>query len=579
MTAEQVPESASPALAQDLGEEIALIYQAAETDLIRALAARARTAIEARDTFAAMLNAQGQVHRDTSRILARLDREAAKAVERALKAAYGRGGGRELLRSAGTIRNAALRLAQVRDGMNRWAQTLWQRLTGLASTTDPVQRRQLMSHALQQEAGRGVTLYAPGRRSAVALATEITQHAAGGAAIDGWAEALTDDGRDLVIVTESPHPCPICKPWEHKVLSISGLVDDRPSLAEARAGGLFHPRCHHTLFPWEPGFRWPPNSITHRPGTYDQVQRQRTLERHIREWKRREAAALDDITRAQARRKVRDWQSALRQHVDRHGLQRSRQRERIDYGHTRPLRHGLAGESPRTVEPKLPDRRRSALDDVKAVAANDGKARHETLHGGQSAKVEKVTLPDGRTAVHKTPRPGYDDPDDVKFLMDGEELAAMLGEAVGAPVAKTYRDRPDSVWVEWIDGTQNGTGKLIDSREGKRIGLLDALTGYGDRNLMVRDGKLVAFDHGGSWLQAELGDDRPHLADESAPMRHFVSGDDWRDDPPITVAEIDAIRKRIERLRSDFARLGRLGWFTYTMNALEQIRRRAQRRA
>ena len=58
-------------------------------------------------------------------------------------------------------------------------------------------------------------------------------------------------------------------------------------------------------------------------------QEQRRLERGIREWKRVEAAALDDLARARARAKVRDWQGRLTTHVDDNDLKRQRHREQI----------------------------------------------------------------------------------------------------------------------------------------------------------------------------------------------------------------------------------------------------------
>lgn len=338
MTAE--PPQASPALAEGLATTTTQIYASAETDLIVAVTTRVRTAITAADPVARMLADSRNVQTDAARIVGRLERESATAVRKALAEAYGRGHGRDRSVADRTSQDVTGRLRTISDAIGAWVRSLWNRLIGVAaSESDRDRQKALVGQVLTKAAGRGVTAYAPnGRRTVVSLATEVVQHAAGGAAIDGFTDRLTQDGGDLVIVTESPHPCPICKPWEHKVLSVAG-DNEHPSMAEARAAGLFHPHCHHTIAAWTPGFRWPPHSIQHKPGTYDQVQRQRAIEAHIRSWKRRELAAIDDITRAAARRKVRAWEATLRQHIAAHGLQRSRQRERTDYGHTRPLRH------------------------------------------------------------------------------------------------------------------------------------------------------------------------------------------------------------------------------------------------
>ena len=137
-----------------------------------------------------------------------------------------------------------------------------------------------------------------------------------------------------------------------------------------------------------------------------------------------------------------------------------------------------------------------------AIAAHPGITR-EPLYGGQTPVTELATAPDGTRAIHKTPKPGTD-PEDARFLADGEELAELLAEAVGAPAPRVYRDGPDSVWMEYVDGPPAGPADLTGSPEEVKIGLLDALTGLGDRysdrsgNLKVRDGKLVGYDHGGS---------------------------------------------------------------------------------
>jgi len=68
---------------------------------------------------------------------------------------------------------------------------------------------------------------------------------------------------------------------------------------------------------------------TKSPDGYDAKQRQRAIERHVRAWKRREQLALTDEAAAKARRKVRAWQGALREHVDANDLKRLRHREQV----------------------------------------------------------------------------------------------------------------------------------------------------------------------------------------------------------------------------------------------------------
>ncbi|MGX1274896.1 phage minor capsid protein [Streptomyces phaeoluteigriseus] len=96
----------------------------------------------------------------------------------------------------------------------------------------------------------------------------------------------------------------------------------------ARAAGLFHPNCRHSLSAYLPGVSTrPPHHAT--PGmTYEDTQRQREIERHIRAWKRRQAAAMDEAARRRAGVYVRKWQAAIRKHVAEHpDLRRKPQRE------------------------------------------------------------------------------------------------------------------------------------------------------------------------------------------------------------------------------------------------------------
>jgi hypothetical protein len=335
---------ASPALARGLAAKTTRIYADTETELITVVTTRVKSTLKGREPLPFMLAASPRVENDAARIVARLERESAAAVRHALAEAYSRGRRANGPAPHGLLADILDRLHTLATAIRRWVTSLWRRLTGLAiGEADPDRRRRILDQTLQREAARGITIPTPaGRRSVVGLATATVQHRAGLAALDGFMADLIGNGDDLVIVNRTPTACPRCRPWVGKILSVSGGSLEHPSVRHARAAGLWHPNCVHTIFRWYPGFRWPDTATQGDGGTqaaYEQVQRQRVIERHIRDWKRREAAALDDITRMAARRKVRDWQAALRQHLAAHGLQRSRQRERIDYGHTRPLRH------------------------------------------------------------------------------------------------------------------------------------------------------------------------------------------------------------------------------------------------
>jgi hypothetical protein len=333
------PESASPALAAGLAATVTQVYAVAETEILAVMTLNVRAALSAASPGDSLQGRSAQINTDVRRVLDRAERRASAAIPKTLAEAYGRGHRAERRVAEQMARGLLERLAGLRAGVLRWVRQVLNRLTGAMYTPDP---GQLAGRVLQQAAGRGITAATDmqGRQRGLVSHVEATvQHEAGQAVVAGFAQRLAEEGDDLVIVTESPHPCPLCTPWEHKVLSVSGADPQRPSMAAARAAGLFHPNCHHTVFRWYPGFVWHPHSLHHLPGTYEATQRQRAIERHIRSWKRRRDAALDDVTKAKAGAKVRAWQAELRRHLAAETLTRSRQRERTDYGHTPSIKH------------------------------------------------------------------------------------------------------------------------------------------------------------------------------------------------------------------------------------------------
>lgn len=152
--------------------------------------------------------------------------------------------------------------------------------------------------------------------------------ASGRAHVQGRLDVYQSDGRDLVIVSDAPQECSVCRPWEGRILSISGNDRTRPSLAEATASGLFHANCRHDVRPYVAGLTKP---FTHTadPDGDRARQEQRYLERGVRRWKRAEVVGLDDEAKAKARARVQEWQGRLREHVDANDLKRLRQRERL----------------------------------------------------------------------------------------------------------------------------------------------------------------------------------------------------------------------------------------------------------
>lgn len=67
--------------------------------------------------------------------------------------------------------------------------------------------------------------------------------------LEGTANRLVEHGHDLVRVSSHAGSCPLCLPYQGKILSLTGRDKDDPrcyaTLREAKDNGLFHPNCRH----------------------------------------------------------------------------------------------------------------------------------------------------------------------------------------------------------------------------------------------------------------------------------------------------------------------------------------------
>lgn len=209
-------------------------------------------------------------------------------------------------------------------------------------------RRDAAIRALDRFAAAGITGFIDkaGRRWEMCSYVEMaTRSAAMNAALLGHADRLLANGHDLVIVSDVPQECAGCRPWEGAVLSLTGKtvgtitgtqgVRVAGTLAEARAAGLFHPGCRHSIAGYQPGITRSFGE-TADPAGDKARQKLRALERAVRAAKREELVALDQAAKRQARAKVRAGQAAIRQHVASTAAKRQPHREQIT-GEYRPI--------------------------------------------------------------------------------------------------------------------------------------------------------------------------------------------------------------------------------------------------
>lgn len=146
-------------------------------------------------------------------------------------------------------------------------------------------------------------------------------------------------GIHTVVVSAHANTCPMCEPWQGKVLIddvFSGGTKEEsdetgyPLLSIAIAAGLLHPNCRHSISTYFPGVTQLPKVPDGKEAVerYDAEQEQRKLERQIRKWKRITEGSTDDDNAAKAADKVIKYQSELRELLKKHPyLRRQSDRE------------------------------------------------------------------------------------------------------------------------------------------------------------------------------------------------------------------------------------------------------------
>lgn len=130
-------------------------------------------------------------------------------------------------------------------------------------------------------------------------------------------------GVALVLISSHPSSCPLCLPWQNKVVIDDVNNDGKPDgkhelLSNAVSEGFWHYNCRHEVIPYIEGVTNPEyykrNTATPRETAmrYAVEQEQRYNERNIREWKRVEAGAVDETLRRNAGARVEEWQARQR---------------------------------------------------------------------------------------------------------------------------------------------------------------------------------------------------------------------------------------------------------------------------
>ncbi|WP_018251866.1 phage minor capsid protein [Salinispora mooreana] len=343
------------------------LYRDAEQAILTEVTRRLATGIDAADWQAQRLGALATVRSTVEQVLALVAADTSGHIRGMLASAYRSGQATatagipaRLLprdpdagRAAGVIRAQGIRagvmeslasallddVGQRHSNVLRHVMDVYRSVVQRATAVSVVggmTRRQASQWAYQKFIDQGVTSFTDvrGRQwrlsSYVEMAARtVTQRAA----VQGQTDRLTSLGIDLVIVSDSPRECERCRPWEGAILSISGAergrvempsaldegrivtVDVAGTVEQARAAGLQHPNCTHSLRAYLPGATRRPAKPTANPDGYEAKDRQRAIERQIRRWKERETGALTPEAKTAARAKIRAWQKTMREHL------------------------------------------------------------------------------------------------------------------------------------------------------------------------------------------------------------------------------------------------------------------------
>jgi len=365
-------------LAEGLAIELVQLYEDLATRLAVDIARRLRDGMTLPDWAQRKHAAVHQLQRAAQRMLAALDADIlTDRVEQAIGQAYARGGAaavaelaklgrlsdrdqailREGVPQLGAIQRMVFSLVSTLRGTHlrilRWDLDVYREVIARTVLTGTLvgheTRLRTAQRAWERLLSRGVTGFVDKSGRAWELASYVelaTRTGTAQAAVEGHLDRLRDVGVGLVIVSDAPQECELCRPWEGQVLTRSGPagrrtvqaqhatedrtvnVQVRGTVSEAIAAGLLHPNCRHSLSAYLPGVTRIPTH-TADPDGDEARQHLRKLERRLRRAKLQAAAVIDPARQSALNARVRAIQGQIRDHVDETGLIRQRHRERI----------------------------------------------------------------------------------------------------------------------------------------------------------------------------------------------------------------------------------------------------------
>ncbi|WKW85400.1 hypothetical protein SEA_MILANI_6 [Microbacterium phage Milani] len=353
-------------------------------------------------------------------------------------------------------------------------------------------RRRATTKALQAAYGKGLKTGPDGRMNLPDYVQMAVRTGTANAAIQGHLDTLSANGLDLVYIQPGPRHCDRCDQWANVPLwrasgsagqvTVESVVSDRPvrvdvkgSLDQAKAAGWGHPNCRCAVGAYLPGVTEKtlprPRPAWDQDG-YENQQKQREIERHIREWKTREALSADPAERARAAAKVAQWQEIQRAHVKAHPeLKRQYRREQPSTVQP-PNASPKPPKAPRSPS-DAPAGTRTAPEDprVSPDLSDAAKIRNaEVMYGtGSKQHLEAQRRFGSATSGPKPVKVArYDDPRDAKLAVKAGDWRAVEDRAQRAQVLLQNDYRTEKVVKGIAENIKAGRdpyfGVIIDQK-------------------------------------------------------------------------------------------------------------------
>ena len=347
-------------------KDIMAIYADAEDKMLKAVAKRVAKGIKTEGWNEQKLQETQKLNKELAKLIGNVQKLSNSKVSKGIIEAYKQGklevgdkGTHEtimdeleipmslkmqVLATNNLLNNASFQV--LRNANDAYQQIMANATTGLLAGTDT--RIQATQKMLNEFASKGITTFVDkaGRNWSLASYAEMcTRTVTSHAALQGHIDRQLEVGEDLVKVSSIGTTCPICMRWQGVVLSISGNSPKYHSVDEAKAAGLFHPNCKHTLGMYIPELddgtehegKVEPMSQEEANNQYGVqrnklIERQRANERMIRYWKNRKALAMTPEEKAKCDEKIKYWQYTNMLHCEKNGLRRQYAREGVMIG-------------------------------------------------------------------------------------------------------------------------------------------------------------------------------------------------------------------------------------------------------